>query len=159
MKARNTAIPAAYVIFAQDGKVLLARRSNTGYQDGNYQVPAGHVEDRELPSETAVREAEEEVGAKISPSDLRLVHVSYRPRHDGTDDRVDFFFRCERWEGEIVNAEPEKCDELRWVDPSELPPNTTPHVRDAIQSMVAGTLFRELDDKFLKENGVYQLAE
>ena len=39
-----TAIPAVYLLLVQDGKILLIRRCNTGYQYGNYSVPAGHME-------------------------------------------------------------------------------------------------------------------
>ena len=45
MANRNKAIPAVYIFLEKDGKFLIARRCNTGYQDGNYQVPAGHIDD------------------------------------------------------------------------------------------------------------------
>ena len=56
-----------------------------------------------------------------------------------------------------MNAEPDKCDELRWVDPCDLPSNTTPHVRRAIQDMEKGIVFAELGKDFLIANGVYTL--
>ena len=43
MKIRNKTVPAAYIILKKDGKVLLARRCNTGYEDGNYHITSGHV--------------------------------------------------------------------------------------------------------------------
>ena len=61
MKTRNKAVPAVYLILERDNKILIARRANTGYEDGNYQVPAGHVEEAELPTEAVIREAKEEV--------------------------------------------------------------------------------------------------
>ena len=116
MKLRNKAVPAAYILLEKDGKVLLGRRCNTGYQDGKYQVPAGHVEEGELPSEAIIREAKEEINADIVLVDLKLVHVSYRPKHDDSGDRVDFFFRAERWNGEIKNMEPRLlADKLRLI--------------------------------------------
>jgi hypothetical protein len=33
---------AAYLLLIKDGKVLLLRRSNTGWRDGEYTLPAGH---------------------------------------------------------------------------------------------------------------------
>ncbi len=39
-------------------------------------------------------------------------------RIDG-DERVDFFAQVHKWSGEIVNAEPDKCDDLRWVNVDE----------------------------------------
>jgi len=157
MKNRNKAVPAAYLLLEQDGKILIARRCNTGYQDGNYQVPAGHVEEGELPLEALIREAKEEIGIDLDPADIEFVHVSYRPKHDETGDRVDFFFRAKKWSGEITNMEPHKCDDLRWVTPDELPDNVTAHVRTVIESINKNILFAEIDMEFLKSHGLYLL--
>src|SRR5918992_731064 len=157
MKQRNKAIPAVYLLLMRDGKVLVARRCNTGYEDGNYQVPAGHVEEGELPREALVREAKEEIGIDLKADDLELVHTSYLAKHDETDNRADFYFKATKWSGEIRNAEPEKCDELGWSDPDDLPPNTTAHVRRAIQDAQKGILYSELGKDFLKEHGLYLL--
>ena len=157
MKERNKAIPAAYLFLEKDGKFLTARRCNTGYQDGNYQVPAGHVDAGELPSEALIREAKEEIGIDISPDNVELVHASYRPKHDNTDNRVDFFFRVKKWSGEVENMEPNKCDDLKWVTLDELPETMTPHVRDAFDCMRKNIFYKELGMPFLKANGLYTL--
>jgi 8-oxo-dGTP diphosphatase len=157
MTERNKAIPASYLFLERDGKFLIARRCNTGYQDGMYQVPAGHIEKGELPSEALIREAKEEIGIDLSSSDFELVHVSYRPKHDNTDNRVDFFFRAKTWNGDIQIMEPDKCDELKWVMLDELPESMSPHVRDAMECMQKGVFFRELDVNWLKEKGTYML--
>jgi len=157
MKERNKATPAVYLFLEKGEKFLIVRRCNTGYQDGNYQVPAGHVEMGELPSEAIIREAKEEIGIDLLPKDLELVHVSYRPKHDQTGDRVDFFFRARKWKGDVQNAEPNKCDDLKWVALSDLPKNFTPHVKDALECVGKGIFFKELDISFLKKNGLYLL--
>jgi 8-oxo-dGTP pyrophosphatase MutT (NUDIX family) len=157
MKERNKAIPASYLFLEKDGKYLVARRCNTGYQDGNYQVPAGHIEKDELPIEALIRETKEEIGIDIDPDDIEFVHVSYRPRHDITDNRVDFFFKVRKWKGDIKIMEPEKCDDLKWVTLDELPDNMTPHVRDAFNCMRDGIKFKQLGIDYLKANGVYLL--
>jgi hypothetical protein len=59
------------------------------------------------------------------------------------DERVDFFFQVQKWEGEPVNAEPGKCDELRWAGINNLPENTVPYVRRAIENLQSGILFQE----------------
>ena len=157
MKIRNKAIPAAYLFLMKEGKILVARRTNTGYQDGNYQVPAGHVEEGEVPAQAMAREAKEEIGIDIDPSDAEFVHVSYRPKHDETGDRVDFFFKVEKWSGEVTNMEPNKCDDLKWISPNELPSNMTLHVRKAIQSMLEKRFFEEIPLDALKKEGLYLL--
>lgn len=157
MKERNKAIPASYLFLEKDGKFLLARRFNTGYQDGNYQLPAGHVEEGELPSEALVREMQEELGIDIAPEDIELVHVSYRPKHDPTSDRVDFFFRAKKWEGEVRNMEPDKCDDLKWFVIGTFPENMAPANRAAIECIRKGIFYEELGADFLKASGLYQL--
>ena len=48
-----------------------------------------------------------------------------------------------KWQDEPFNAEPDKCDELRWCDLDELPENTIPYVRKAIQNYLDGVRFDE----------------
>src|SRR5665213_2957273 len=140
---RNTAATASYLILKKESKILLARRFNTGYQDGNYQVPAGHIDAGELPSEAMIREAKEEIGIGLTKDDLKMVHTIFRPKMDNTGDRVDYFFEATRWDGEVINAELKKCDDLGWFDLNNLPPNVTPHVRVAIEGWLKGEPFSE----------------
>lgn len=69
---------AVYVVMERDNEVLFIRRNNTGYRDGEYTLPAGHVEPNETFVETGVREAREETHADIRPQDLALLHVMQR---------------------------------------------------------------------------------
>lgn len=145
MKIRHKIVPAVYLILEKEGKILVARRCNTGYQDGNYQVPAGHVEEGELPTVALIREVKEEIGIDLNPADLEFVFVSFRPKHDETGDRVDFFFRVKKWQGEVTNMEPHKCDDLKWVLPTQLPDNMALHVKKVIESMNKGIFFEEIN--------------
>jgi 8-oxo-dGTP pyrophosphatase MutT (NUDIX family) len=145
--------PAAYLFLEKDGKFLISCRRNTGYRDGYYQVPAGHIEEGELPSEALIREAKEEIGITLFPDKIQLVHISYRPKHDETSDRVDFFFKADLWDGEVKNMEPQKCEDMKWVSLDELPNNIIPHVRDAMNCMKNNIVFKELGMDFLKRCG------
>jgi mutator protein MutT len=157
MTDRNKATPAVYIILEKDDKILIARRCNTGYEDGNYQVPAGHVDEGELPTEAMVREAKEEIGIKINSQDLELVHTMYRTKHNETGDRLDLFFKAHTWSGEVSNTEPHKCDDLCWVEPDKLPNNFTPHVRYAIECVFKGVKYSEIDVEFSKLHGRYNI--
>ena len=157
MKIRSKAVPAVYILLEQNGKILLGRRCNTGYQDGNYQVPAGHVEEGELPTEAIIRETKEEVNIDLAASDLELVHVGYRPKHDQSGDRIDLFFKAKQWSGEVKNMEPEKCDDLNWFSWDNLPENTVFHVGEAFRCIKKGVFYNEISKDILKQKRLYTL--
>ena len=54
------------------------------------------------------------------------------------------FLHASRYSGEVVNREPHKCDDLSWFDIDDLPPNTIPYVRRAIQNYRDGVWFDSL---------------
>ncbi len=131
---------AVHLFFFQGQNVLLLRRFNTGWQDGNYSVPAGHVEIGESVSECAIREAGEEVGVRLERGDLSVVHVMNRKSEE---QRIDFFFLVKSWSGEITNREPDKCDELAWYPMDALPANVIPYVREALRYYQDEILYSE----------------
>jgi 8-oxo-dGTP pyrophosphatase MutT (NUDIX family) len=108
--------------------------------DGYYSVPAGHLDGEETVRMAGVREAREEIGVEIDPLDMHFAGVFHR---HSDDERVDFFFHVQKWDGEPVNSEPGKCDDLRWVDMDTLPGNTIPYVRQALENFQAGIFFQE----------------
>ena len=90
--------------------------------------------------DAAAREAADEVGVRIKPEDLTFSTVMHRMEED---ERVDFFVHVRHWQGEPFNAEPEKCDDLCWVDIDQLPANMVPYVRQALRNHLAGIPFDE----------------
>lgn len=131
-------ISTVHLFLIRDGKVLLLRRYNTGYEDGNYSVVAGHLDGGEQVKAAAIREAREEVGIEIAPDDLEVVGVMHR-RSD--DERIDFFLVTHAWSEEVWNAEPDKCDHLDWFELDALPDNVIPYVRQALDNYQAGRWF------------------
>ena len=133
-KERPKLIPTAYLVLVRENKILLSRRFNTGFQDGQYSFPAGHLrDDDETLSEAMVREAREEIGVEIDVGDLELVHVMHRKQRKPKDERrINLFFTAKKWKGEPRIMEPDKCDDLQWFELDNLPDNTIPYVRQAI---------------------------
>lgn len=129
---RHTVIPAVHLFLIKDNTVLLARRFQTGFEDGNYSVPAGHVEYDETALQAILREGKEEVGVICSPQHTQFAHVMCRKRSGEEAQRVDFFFSCTIWDGEVQNCEADKCDDLQWFALDSLPENTVGYVRSAI---------------------------
>jgi 8-oxo-dGTP pyrophosphatase MutT (NUDIX family) len=129
-----------HLFFFRGNQILLIRRYNTGFADGQYSVPAGHLDGRETVFAAAAREAQEEVGVRIEPEHIHYSSVMHRMEGE---ERVDFFVNTQKWEGEPVNAEPHKCDEIRWTNLEELPDNTIPYIRRALQNHKDGIKFDE----------------
>ena len=129
-----------HLLFFREDQILLLRRFNTGYADGQYSVPAGHLDGGETVMSAAAREAEEEVGLKIDLDAMEFSTVMHRIEEE---ERVDFFVQVHSWRGEPFNAEPEKCDDLRWVDVNQLPVNVVPYVRQALANHLSGVRFDE----------------
>ncbi|MGH2480139.1 MAG: NUDIX hydrolase [Ktedonobacteraceae bacterium] len=135
-------ISAVHLFLLRTDTVLLLRRFNTGYEDGNYSVVAGHLDGDEEIKAAMRREAREEVGIELADADLHVVGVMHRKSHD---ERIDFFLAANRWAGEARNCEPHKCDGLTWFGLDDLPENVVPYVRRALENYRAGRWFDSFD--------------
>lgn len=142
---RHFVVPAVYILFRDSNKILLLQRANTGYQDGNYSMPAGHLDGGESAVTAAIREAQEEVGVAIEPKDLRLVHTQHRVAESKDHERINLFFETTNWTGDIRNAEPEKCSELRWADLNELPENLVPELKHMLKHYASHEAYGDFD--------------
>ncbi len=131
MKERFKMIASGYLMLIRGGKILLSRRFRTGYEDGKYSLPAGHIEDNETLRTGTCREIKEEIGVSLHPEDLALVHVMHR-KH--LDIRVDYFFTTKKKDLKPKNIEPQKSDDVAWYPLTKLPINTIPYIRAAIEN-------------------------
>lgn len=141
-KDRFKLVPAAYLILKKDDEILLLRRSNTGYEDGNYSFIAGHLDGDETFRQAIIREAKEEADIVIEPEDLEIVHTMHRKKETDAE-RIDFFFLAIKWTGEPKNMEPNKCDELKWFNINDLPSNTIPCIRQVIENFKNKKVYSE----------------
>ena len=116
-------------ILIRDGEILLLYREEEGYwesqrsqgescstsnPEGYWDVPGGKVKKGESPTETAVREAREEIGAEVELE---------KPFYSGEFQREDEIFL---WHGYIASTdeEPEiqedRFEKMIWADPVDL---------------------------------------
>lgn len=131
---RYKSLVAVFVFLIKNNKILLLQRQNTGYRDGDYDVPAGHLEDGESVSQAAIREAKEEACVEIEPKNLQFCHVMHRKTvGDGGRVYIDFFFIAHKWFGVPKIGEPAKCSDLRWVPINELPENFIEYQKAALE--------------------------
>lgn len=132
---RHTVIGDVHLLLSdRQRRVLFGRRANTGYEDGAYHLPSGHLEADESVVAALVREATEEIGVTIDPAAVDFAHIMHNASSGG---RAAFFFLVEQWEGEPLNMEPDKCDDLAWFDLEALPDRMIPYCREALHHIAA----------------------
>lgn len=98
---------------------------------------AGHVEAGESVFDAAVREAREELGVTLDPARLTPVTSLHRTdgSHQAVEQRIDWFFSCDEWDGVPTIQEPAKCAGLAWFELSALPELVPPHERVVLEAM------------------------
>lgn len=136
---------AVHAFFIQDNKVLLSERANTGYADGYFSVPGGHVDGGETIVEALCREVREEVGIELAQAE-RQTHVMHRIVSP-SEERIDYFFVVTEWQGEPRNMEPKKCAQLQWFPVSQLPKNMVPYVRFGLEQVQNRQTFSEFHEE------------
>lgn len=133
---------SVHILFYRNDEVLLLKRQNTGFQDGNWSVVAGRMDGNEEVVAAAIREAKEEAGVDIDPDQLEIIGMMHRK--NTTSEWVDFFLKARDWRGEISNMEPEKCEQLTWFPVSELPSEMVSYIRVAIEHKQDGLWFESI---------------
>lgn len=129
------------LILEKNGKILLIKRKNTGYMDGMYGFLAGHVEAGESLKQAMVREVREEGGIKVKEEDLEFV-CGVRGNNR---DYINFFFKTDKFEGIPTIKEPDKCEEIIWVDMDKIPQNTIPNEKRAVYNYLNKIYLDEYD--------------
>ena len=98
-------------IIIEEGKILLLYRKD----EKHWEVPGGKVEENESPTQTAVREAREEIGVEIELE---------RPFYTGEFQHNDEIFEWNGYISSIKEGRPsleeEKFKELKWFSREEL---------------------------------------
>ena len=147
-KDRFTCHVAVGVIILQDNKVLLQKRANTGYSDGLYALPGGCIDGKEPLTQACVREAKEELGIDVQLSDLQLVATCHAAGHTGhrPHELLLFCFQVTKYTGTLQNAEPHKCEEIRFFPLDQLPENSIKSMPKVLACLKNGSpAYFELD--------------
>lgn len=107
---------AVYAIIRNEkGEVLFSQRNNTGFMDGKYQLPAGHMDGNEAMTAAMARELKEEIDIDVSEEDMRVVHISHRTSF-GEREYFDIYLEILNYAGAPRINEPEKCSALHYFD-------------------------------------------
>ena len=121
--------------------VLLELRAGTGWDDGSWHLPAGHVDAGESVLAALTRELGEELAIRADSADLSLLHTMHC-RTPGTSYAwIDVYFGLRVWSGEPVNAEPHRCAEVRWWPLDAVPANTAGPALQALTAILRNDRF------------------
>jgi len=139
---RHTLRCAVYIFLISNGKILFLLRHKTGWRDGYYGLPSGHLNVNETTVDAIIRETNEEIGIKVNPENLRFVHVMHR-KERGNYEYIDLFFILKKWQGTPINNESKKASYIKWFNLNSLPQNIVPNVKAAINYYKDNNFFSE----------------
>lgn len=139
---RTTPYAIVLLLIEQNGSYILQKRTGS-FAAGKLGLPGGKIAPQEAARAAAVREAAEELGIVVQPSDLKFVQLVHR---NGSES--EFFivcFRVRAWQGEIVNNEPERCEELVLLTPSAIERSTEiiPAHKTILMNLAQGISYTE----------------
>lgn len=132
---------ALLFLLNSNNEVLLLRRYNTNFGNGQYSLPGGKVEGKETPKQAIIREAFEEIGINLKPENLEFVHLMFRNGDESVFDVA--CFKASKWNGQVANREPEKADEIKWFDLHALPENLLPAHKQIIEMIQNNIYYSE----------------
>lgn len=130
------------ILINPKNQILMLRRFNTGWMDGMFTIPAGHIEQGETASGAAARELLEETGVSTATSELEHVMTVHRQNERG-EVYFDNYFVANSWTGEPSIVEPNKSDVIEWLNMNHLPDNIVPSVLKALKAYLDGKHFLE----------------
>ena len=115
------------------GRVLFVRHS---YGDRRaWELPGGGVKGGEEPSHAVAREAREELGAHVAPTDWTLL-TDARVRIGRRQDGMRVFGA--RWPGGPVVPDDLEIADFAWFRPAALPARVGPSTRAALGALAGG---------------------
>ncbi len=121
-------------------QILMLKRAGTGYYDGYYDLPGGHLEANEDLFDAMIREAKEELLIDLKRDDIKLIHLL----HHYNGERLNFIFEVDGTNLNPIIGEKDKCSELKWVKINDLPNETTNKVKIIINDIIKNINYNKL---------------
>lgn len=118
-------------------EILLLKRYGTGYYDGYFDLPGGHLEANEDIFDGMIREAKEEIGVTIKREDMEILHIYHKYKKG----MIKFVFKVDKYEGNPINNEPDKCEKIEWIDFEYLPENVIPGIKIELDNIKRGIYY------------------
>ena len=124
-------------------EILMLKRAGTGYYDGYYDLPGGHLEEGEDIFDGMIREAKEEIGITMNRENMKIIHIYHKFKRG----MLKFVFKTDYYEGIPTNAEPQSCEKIEWIEFENLPENIVPSISIELENIKNGIYYSTEEDK------------
>ncbi len=121
-------IGVCVIVYNQKSQQILLGQRLNNYRAGTYGLPGGRIEAQEELLIAARRELEEETGLIAD----NVEPIGVIREFQGPANFIHFVFVCHSYRGKLENREPDKCAGWAWYSLANLPLNTLPGHRCAI---------------------------
>jgi len=109
MIATKKRVQAVAFLLIKKGRFLVEKRRKTKrFDPGIWTIPGGKIEQSEQPEKAVKREANEELGIKLTRFHFLCSLVSYYPSHS----MILHYFAASEWRGKIQKLE---AEEIKWT--------------------------------------------
>lgn len=132
---------AVRLILEENDKMLFLRQ--TKRNGGRYTLVGGNVEEHEFAREALAREAKEEAGIHVEPSELTLVHVLHRHKLKKDETLLVLYFKAQRFHGEPESLEPKKFKDVAWFPIINLPEEVSKPTLHVLRCIRQGIIYSE----------------
>ena len=149
-------LSAVYMIIKNErGEVLFQRRCGSKLWPNFLGLPAGHLDMEENAIDALIREAKEELDIDITSLDIEDTFVVNRINKN-LKPYYDVYFIIRAYKGKIKINEPNKCQELKWINLEDLPEDVIGFERVALDNYRNGIKFSVIkidEEKDMKRLG------
>lgn len=116
-------------VIIQNDQILLCLRKHTKDFSGYWAFPVGHVEDSENEQDTLRRELYEELGIQVIDSE------KITTLYDNALGIEHAVYNVAEWRGELINKEPDLCEQIKWFRLEQMPSPLTPSTMTILESL------------------------
>lgn len=144
MTMKKPGVGVGIIVENAQGNILIGKRRGSHAQ--KYSIPGGGLEPGETFEAAAIREVKEETGILLKdPKVIAVTNNLETFRQEGIH-YISVILVAKEFNGIPVNLEPEKCEELLWCNPQELPQPHFDASRLAVECYLNKVVFNGISD-------------